>query len=365
LTAAEDAGARVARRSGVTRQIDRATRALDAGAYGMALTHLRLLRALGGAQSATRLSTGAAIGRNAHDRTRPDARAPGLAAAGIAVAQAGATDAKPNVSAAVPDARHGRAAGLHAMMDGAPSATVSPAKPGGGGWKLVMVAPPSRLSGAEFQAAMAAGARAPSTRDGTVHAGVLAGAPGMDVRRRISAGDFRAGKTGLASAGAVMAPTDPDTGHALPHDAMRSAGRAGMGFARLATQAGRSLAPAGVLPRPPPIRPPVRPVPMAPSARNRNPDAGGVAGEASADGGGASALANPGFSGVAGPADSGGDAGSAAVPNPTMGDVYLDGTLMGRWMARSLAAEAARPASGSAAFDPRRNAFPTGAMIGG
>jgi hypothetical protein len=52
-------------------------------------------------------------------------------------------------------------------------------------------------------------------------------------------------------------------------------------------------------------------------------------------------------------------------PGPAQGDVYLDGTLMGRWMSRTLAAEAGRPANGSAGFDPRRNVFPTGAMIGG
>lgn len=50
---------------------------------------------------------------------------------------------------------------------------------------------------------------------------------------------------------------------------------------------------------------------------------------------------------------------------PAQGDVYLDGTLMGRWMMRKLAAEAGRPASGSAGFDPRRSNFPSGAMIGG
>jgi hypothetical protein len=47
------------------------------------------------------------------------------------------------------------------------------------------------------------------------------------------------------------------------------------------------------------------------------------------------------------------------------GDVYLDGALMGRWMARNFATEAARPASGGAGFDPRRGVFPTGTMIGG
>ncbi len=50
---------------------------------------------------------------------------------------------------------------------------------------------------------------------------------------------------------------------------------------------------------------------------------------------------------------------------PTQGDVYLDGSLMGRWMARTLAAAAGRPSSGGTAFDPTRSAFPSGAMIGG
>lgn len=52
-------------------------------------------------------------------------------------------------------------------------------------------------------------------------------------------------------------------------------------------------------------------------------------------------------------------------PGPTEGDVYLDGTLLGRWMARTLSAQASRPASGGAGFDLRRGVFPTGAMIGG
>jgi hypothetical protein len=38
---------------------------------------------------------------------------------------------------------------------------------------------------------------------------------------------------------------------------------------------------------------------------------------------------------------------------PTGGDVYLDGTRMGRWMAASLAREAGRPQGGSTFFDPR------------
>ncbi len=59
-----------------------------------------------------------------------------------------------------------------------------------------------------------------------------------------------------------------------------------------------------------------------------------------------------------------GGAGPAAGGGPTEGDVYLDGTLVGRWMARSLARAAGRPASGGAAFDPTRNRLPFGAMIG-
>ena len=50
---------------------------------------------------------------------------------------------------------------------------------------------------------------------------------------------------------------------------------------------------------------------------------------------------------------------------PTQGDVYLDGALMGRWMARSLAREAGRAPAGGSAFDARRNPLPAGRMIGG
>jgi hypothetical protein len=51
--------------------------------------------------------------------------------------------------------------------------------------------------------------------------------------------------------------------------------------------------------------------------------------------------------------------------SPVGGDVYLDGALMGRWLARTLADQAGRPASGGTGFDPLRGVFPTGAMIGG
>jgi hypothetical protein len=56
---------------------------------------------------------------------------------------------------------------------------------------------------------------------------------------------------------------------------------------------------------------------------------------------------------------------SANGGGPTQGDVFLDGALVGRWLARDFAEAAARPANGSASFDPRRDVFPTGTMIGG
>jgi hypothetical protein len=59
------------------------------------------------------------------------------------------------------------------------------------------------------------------------------------------------------------------------------------------------------------------------------------------------------------------DATAAAGGGPTQGDVFLDGTLVGRWMARKMAQEAGRPPSGSSAFDPTRSPFPPGRMIGG
>ena len=59
---------------------------------------------------------------------------------------------------------------------------------------------------------------------------------------------------------------------------------------------------------------------------------------------------------------SAGDSGQANTQ--IQGDVYLDGTLLGRWIARTLAREAGRPPSGGAAFDPRRNPLPAGRTIG-
>jgi hypothetical protein len=61
----------------------------------------------------------------------------------------------------------------------------------------------------------------------------------------------------------------------------------------------------------------------------------------------------------------GNEAVAPAGGGPTQGDVFLDGTLVGRWMARKLAHEAGRPPSGSPAFDPTRSPFPPGRMIGG
>lgn len=58
--------------------------------------------------------------------------------------------------------------------------------------------------------------------------------------------------------------------------------------------------------------------------------------------------------------------GSSSFPRsgPTEGDVYLDGTLVGRWMARALTQAAARQPNSGAAFDPTRSRLPVGTMIG-
>ncbi len=54
-----------------------------------------------------------------------------------------------------------------------------------------------------------------------------------------------------------------------------------------------------------------------------------------------------------------GSGGSAAPPaqaaseGPSGGDVYLDGTLVGRWIADHLAREATRPPAGATGFDTR------------
>jgi hypothetical protein len=46
------------------------------------------------------------------------------------------------------------------------------------------------------------------------------------------------------------------------------------------------------------------------------------------------------------------------------GDVYLDGTRMGRWVADRLAREAGRPAGGGTAFDPRMGVAWPGSLQG-
>jgi hypothetical protein len=100
-----------------------------------------------------------------------------------------------------------------------------------------------------------------------------------------------------------------------------------------------------------------------------------VAGGPAAPGGGAAAVPAEGGDGTASGALAAATSpsqavtipagvGQAAGGGPTEGDVYLDGTLVGRWMARTLARAAARPASGGAAFDPTRSRLPVGAMIG-
>jgi hypothetical protein len=62
----------------------------------------------------------------------------------------------------------------------------------------------------------------------------------------------------------------------------------------------------------------------------------------------------------------GGDFSTSPSPKaaPTEGDVYLDGTLVGRWMARTLTQAAERQPISGAAFDPTRNRLPVGTMIG-
>ncbi len=50
---------------------------------------------------------------------------------------------------------------------------------------------------------------------------------------------------------------------------------------------------------------------------------------------------------------------------PTSGDVYLDGTQLGTWMARHLTREASRPPSGTTGFDPRMGIAWPGTQQGG
>jgi hypothetical protein len=51
--------------------------------------------------------------------------------------------------------------------------------------------------------------------------------------------------------------------------------------------------------------------------------------------------------------------------NPIQGDVYLDGTLVGRWIERSISRLADRVASSATGFDPRRTPLPVGNYVGG
>jgi hypothetical protein len=55
----------------------------------------------------------------------------------------------------------------------------------------------------------------------------------------------------------------------------------------------------------------------------------------------------------------------ASTGGPTGGDVYLDGTRMGTWIADYLAREAGRPQSGGTGFDQRLTAPWPGTLQGG
>jgi len=55
---------------------------------------------------------------------------------------------------------------------------------------------------------------------------------------------------------------------------------------------------------------------------------------------------------------------TADAPASGHGDVYLDGTLIGRWMVDHLAQEAGRPPAGLTGFDPRMSRIWPGAPIG-
>lgn len=97
------------------------------------------------------------------------------------------------------------------------------------------------------------------------------------------------------------------------------------------------------------------------------PGSAGATGTAVGTGATAQSGAMSGDAGAS-PAGDGGQASTQASGGNgghVQGDVYFDGALMGRWMSRALAREAARPPAGGAAFDARRNPLPTGRMIGG
>jgi hypothetical protein len=71
----------------------------------------------------------------------------------------------------------------------------------------------------------------------------------------------------------------------------------------------------------------------------------------------------PGSAGAQEGADAPG-AGSSGAAVPMQGDVFLDGTLVGRWMSRHLSREAGRASAGPTGFDSRRNALLPGATVG-
>lgn len=97
----------------------------------------------------------------------------------------------------------------------------------------------------------------------------------------------------------------------------------------------------------------------------RQPAGQSASGGGGAQGGDGTAAGSLASATAQSPAATGSGGGSqAGGGGPTEGDVYLDGTLVGRWMARTLARAAGRPASGGAAFDPTRSRLPVGAMIG-
>ncbi len=56
--------------------------------------------------------------------------------------------------------------------------------------------------------------------------------------------------------------------------------------------------------------------------------------------------------------------GQQVAAGPTHGDVYLDGQLMGRWMADRMTRDADRPPSGPTGFDTRRSPAWPGAAVG-
>lgn len=55
---------------------------------------------------------------------------------------------------------------------------------------------------------------------------------------------------------------------------------------------------------------------------------------------------------------------SSQARGPVSGDVYLDGTRLGRWIADRLAREIARPQAGMTGFDPRLGIAWPGAPLG-